>query len=467
MANPGIVLGIPPTVLDLNQKGLLARYFYDGLFPNLAYRAEFPWEKWDAQTGQELYETRSGLMSPVVEPLAVGAEPLPQEVPYEQWLVQLNLIASAIDVHMPTSVTSNADLFLNKVKTFGLQAGQSVNRVARNAMFKAYLSGQSNLISAAVAGDTTLRVASLNGFTTVLNTSVSAKPQPVSPANPLAVTVYNGVTPIAANVIGCNADDPTDAYGPGTLYLQAALGGGGAPIRSPIVSVDAPTVIRSSGGLSVDSISASDTLQLQTIINAVAVLRSNNVSPHDDGYYHAHISPIGNAGMFADPVYQRLNQSLPEGAAYSAGFIGHTSGVMFYLNNEAPNPLNCGARTATGTKAYYSREIGAESTNNNGVNIGRIIITGQGMGYEKGFDESQYVSEAGLIGKVGEFDVVQNGIAVSAEHVRLYLRAPLDRLGHYVSAAWSITTAFAMPTDITAPSGPQRYKRALVVEFAQ
>lgn len=463
----GIVLGIPATVLDLNQKGLLARYFYDGLFPNLAYRAEFPFEQWDAQSGQELYETRSGLMSPVVEPLAVGAEPQPQEVPYEQWLVQLNLIASAIDVHMPTSVTSNADLFLNKVKTFGLQAGQSVNRVARNAMIKAYISGQTNLISAAVAGDTTIRVAALNGFTTVLNTSVSAKPQAVSPANPLAISVYNGATAIAANVIGYVADDPTDQYGPGTLYLQAALGGGGAPIRGPVVSGDAPTVIRASGGLSVDAIGAGDTLQLQTIINAVAVMRSNNVAPHDDGFYHAHISPVGNAGMFADPVYQRLNQSLPEGAAYSSGFIGHTSGVMFYMNNEAPNPLNCGARTATGTKAFYSREIGGESTNNAGVNIGRILITGSGIGYEKGLDESLYVSEAGLLGKTGEFDVINNGISVFAERVRLYLRSPLDRLGHYVSAAWSITTAFAIPTDITAPSGPQRYKRAIVVEFAQ
>lgn len=463
----GIVLGIPATVLDLNQKGLLARYFYDGLYPNLAYRAEFPFESWEGNSGQEIYETRSGLMSPVVEPLAVGSEPQPQEVPYEQWLVQLNLIASAIDVHMPTSVTSNADLFLNKVKTFGLQAGQSVNRIARNAMLKAYLSGQTNLISAAVAGDTTLRVASLNGFTTVLNTAVSAKPSQVSPATPQPAVLWNGATQITINVIGYVADDPTDPYGPGTVYLQAAVGGAGSPIRSPLVAADAPTVIRSSGGLSVDAIGAGDTLQLQTIINAVALLRSNNVAPHDDGFYHAHISPVGNAGMFADPVYQRLNQSLPEGAAYSSGFIGHTSGVMFYMNNEAPNQLNCGPRTATGTKAYYSREIGAESTNNNGVNVGRILITGQGIGYEKGLDESKYVTEAGLLGKTGDFDVVNNGISVLAERVRLYLRSPMDRLGHYVSAAWSITTAFAMPTDITAPSGPQRFKRGVVVEFAQ
>jgi len=46
------------------------------------------------------------------------------------------------------------------------------------------------------------------------------------------------------------------------------------------------------------------------------------------------------------------------------------------------------------------------------------------------------------------------------------LRAPLDRLQQIVSAAWSISTSFPIPSDITGPSGPQRFKRAVVLEHA-
>ena len=62
---PDITLAIPPTISNLQQKGLIERAFHDGLFPNLAYRAEAMPEEWPANTGTQQFMTRPGLLAPI------------------------------------------------------------------------------------------------------------------------------------------------------------------------------------------------------------------------------------------------------------------------------------------------------------------------------------------------------------------------------------------------------------------
>ncbi len=463
-----IVLGVPPQVVDLQQKGLIERDFHDALYPNLGFRAEALWEKWEPGQGSEVFMSRPGLLKPRTKPLPAGQDPQPQAVPYEQWVARLQQYADAVDTHMPTSVTSSSDLFLNNVKMLGLQAGQSINRVARNALVKPYLSGNTVLTAVAGSTDTVLQVAALNGFTDVVVPGVNTAPKNVSPANPLSVTlgVPGSSTARVVSVVGTNPLDASDPEGPGTLILSGTVGGSGFAARAPVTSAYASTIIRAGGAASVDGISASDTFVLQLAINAVGKLRRHNVQPHEDGFFHAKISTDGNSQIFADPVWQRLNQSLPDGLAYSQGFVGHTSGITFAMDNETPDYLNSGDRISTGTNAFYSQDIGAETTNESGINIGRIIITGKGAIYEKGLDEGDFVTEAGLNGKIGEFNVINNGLSIMTERIRLTIRSPVDRLQQNVSSAWSITTAYGVPSDATAQTGPQRYKRAIVIEFA-
>ena len=462
-----LILGVPAAVIALNQQGLLERAFHDGLYPNLAFRAEALPEEWPANTGQQRVMSRAGLLSPITAPTTPGQDPLPQAIPFEQWVAILSQFSGTIDTHMPTSVTANANLFLRNLHQLGLQAGQSINQIARNALFQAYLSGQTVALTAILTTDTTLRVASLNGFTDVVIPGSNVAPQTVSAAFPLPITIGSGAAQVKNTVVGFVADNPNDANGPGTLLLGAVVGSAAfVATRTTVKSVFAPRVVRSTAGDSVDAIGASDTMVLQQAINAVAFLRRANVQPHDDGFYHAHISPLANSQLFADPVFQRLNQSLPEHVIYKEGFIGTMSGVMFFMNNEAPETTNSGQLTATAASGVYAAGIGAEVTNGTGVNIGRMIVTGKGAIYENYLDESAYVTEAGTTGKIGEFDVVNNGINILTERIRLILRAPLDRLQQVVSSSWSISTSFPIPSDITAPSGTERYKRAIVCEFA-
>jgi hypothetical protein len=466
-------LGVPPVVLELQQKGLLAREFYDGLFPNLAYRAEAIAEQWPANTGNEIVMSRAGLLAPIVRPNTPGNDPLPQAIPFEQWTAELFQFTGSVDVDMPTSVSANASLFLRDIHQLGLQAGQSINRIARNAVFKAYLSGSTVANGAILTTDLVVRVAALNGFRDVVNPGVNARPQPVSTAFPLPIKVGTGATVVSASVVGVLPDDPTDPDGPGTLTLAVAIGTAFA-VRAPVKSAYAPRIVRAAGGDSVDAVGSGDTFVLQQAINATAFLRRANVQPHEDGFYHAHISPLANAQVFADPVFQRLNQSLPEHVIYKEGFIGTLSGVMFFMNNESPEITNVGSLVATaaatgapaGTTGVYASEIGAEIQNGNGVQIGRIILTGKGALYERWLDEGAYSTEAGTTGKIGEFTVVNNGITILTERIRLILRAPLDRLQQKIACTWSVSTSFPVPSDITAQSGPERFKRAVVLEFA-
>ncbi len=459
-----LVLGIPPAVLNLVQTGLLERAFHDSLFPSLLFRAEAQLEQWDTNSGTELLMTRPGLLAPVTKALAAGTDPIPQALSYEQWFARLDRYGGTIDTHMPTSAVANSDQFMRNVQQLGMQAGQSLNRIPRNALFTPYLSGQTNLTVVTASGDLTLRVASVNGFTDVITKGVQVRPTPVSSSAPLSITIKAAAGDIVRNVIGVDLDNPDDPNGPGTLFLSATVGSVVAT-RTAVLSSARPRVIRSGGATSVDGIGSSDIFQLQDAIQATNWLRRNNVPPHEDGTYHAHISTDGNNQVFTDPAFQRLNQGLVDGERFQQAFLGRIAGLTVYLNNECPDQFNAGARTATSTLAAYSEDIGAETTNDSGVNIGRILITGRGALYERYLDEGSYVSDAGIQGKIGPFTIVNGGIDISTENIKLILRGPTNRLQDEVSATWSITTSFSVPTDITT-NGVERYKRAVIIEHA-
>ncbi len=459
-----LVLGIPPAILNLVQLGLLERAFHDPLFPALLFRAEAQLEEWDTNSGTELLMTRPGLLSAITKPLPAGSDPVPQVVSYEQWIARLDRYSGTIDTHMPTSAVANSDQFLRNIQQLGMQAGQSLNRIPRNTLFTAYLSGQTNLTAVTASGDLTIRVASVSGFTDVITKGVQVRPTPVGTSAPLSITIKAAAGDIVRNVVGVDLDNPDDPNGPGTLFLSATVGSVVAT-RTAVLSSAKPRVIRSGGATSVDGIGSSDIFQLQDAIQATNWLRRNNVPPHEDGTYHAHISTDGNNQIFTDPAFQQLNRGLVDGERYQDAFIGRIAGLTFYLNNEAPDQFNAGARTATSTLAAYSEDIGAETTNDSGVNVGRILVTGRGALYERYLDEGSYVSEAGLNGKTGDFQIVNGGVDITTENIKLILRGPVNRLQDEVSASWSITTSFAVPTDITT-NGVERYKRAVVIEHA-
>jgi len=456
-----IVTGLPPAIVALIQQNVLVRAFEENLFPRLLFRSEATPERWETNLGETKIWTRPGLLPRVTRPLTPGVDPVAETYGVEQWKATASQYGSSIPTHMPSSVVALAPLYTRNIQELGKQAGLSVNGLARDALFRAYGAGGNSVITAvAAAGAFTARVASIAGFS---EKAFNSTPTPVSLLNPLTVT-FPGTAEVANTVVAAIPDDPMFPYGPGTLQFGAALTTGLAN-RDAIRAANASLVIRSGGGNSVDALTSTDVLTLQDVINAVAQMRSNNVPPTADGYYHVHLTPEGEAQLYADQQFRQLFQSLPDSMEYRDLAIGQLIGCRFYRNSEVPNVMNVGATAVSSSSAVVAKEIGIEVANNTGLAVRRAIILGGSALYEPYLDESAFITAAGVNGKIGEFDVVNGGVTVLTDRIRLILRAPQDKLQQMLDSSWSWSGDFAVPSDELTGSA-SRFKRGVVIEHA-
>lgn len=452
-------VSLPSGVVSLIQQNVLQRVFQENLYPRLLYRSEAVPELWAAQLGETRTFTRPGLMSRVTTPLVPGVDPTPKTYGFEQWSATASQYGDAIDTHMPTSSVSLASLFLRNIQELGKGAGLSTNGLARDELFRSYLGGNTVVTAAAILGATSIHVASISGFTEKL---LNGQPTPVSALNPLSITF--SASAAANTVTGAVPDDANVPFGPGTLTLGAGLSAAIAA-RVGVFAANRSRVTYAGASTTVDGIDAADTLALQDIINSVASMRSNNVPPCSDGYYHVHVTAEGEAQLYADPQFRQLFQSLPDSMAFRDLAIGQLIGCRFYRNTENPNVMNVTNLVSTGTQALASGDIGGELVNNNGVSLKYVMILGGGALYEPYIDESRYISEAGVTGKIGEFSIINGGVQVMTDRIRLTIRSPQDRLQQMVSAAWSWSGDFAVPSDELVGSAA-RFKRGCVIVHA-
>lgn len=446
------------------QDNTLAREFRDALYPQILYRSDATPEKWEINVGDVQVFTRASLLAPVTRPLTPGEDPGPKQPSFEQWEVKAAQYGDAIDTHMPSSRTAASSLFMRNAKTLGLQAGQSINRVCRNKLFFAYLGGDT-VAADAGAATADLPVAAISGFTHV---TVNGQRIPVSAQHPKAIRI--GGVAGTVNVVSAAPIDAANPFGPGILTLEAPATWA-ADAR--VVATDAPEVMRAGGATTVDDLTATThPIRLQEIRMALAKMARNRVPKHPDGFYHCHLDPMAAAQLLADNEMQRLwqSQGIPQDSPYSEFVIGAALGCLFISNNESPNAYTSGdllqSRAFAGgaAQALYSPEYYAEVRNANGVAVVRTIITGGGSIMEKYIDEAEYSSDAGYTGKVGAFNIANNGMQVPVDRVRYILRSPLDRLQQMVSQAWSFSGDWGVPSDQLGGQTAARFKRSIVIE---
>jgi hypothetical protein len=451
-----------PEIAALIQNNTLQRVFQEALFPRLLFRSTATPERWEANAGETKIFTRAGRIPVNVKPLIPGQDPTPKTYATEQFRVTANQYADRIQTHMPTARAALPGKFLLDVQALAVNAGETLDRLTRDALFVPYLSGDTVLVAAASSGARELSVASLNGF---LETVLVGVLQTVNPGAPIAIELGPTATPNF--VIGARPALADDPYGPGTITLQNPLGTG-LSVRARVRALHRARIVRAGGGATVDNITATNTLKMSDIIGAIQMLRAQHVPAHADGRYHVHIPVEGITQIFADDDFKKMNTGiLPTQAnsPYADLVIGNMLGSTFWQNTENPNQLNTGILVGTGNNALMSPEIGAEVVNETGVPIARTIITGGGALYEEYIPESEYGTEAGYAGKVGTFNVTANGVEVNTDRIRYILRQPQDVLQQVVDHAWSWSGGFASPSDLMSGSGA-RYKRAVVIEHA-
>jgi hypothetical protein len=449
-----------PNIRALVQDGILERAFHDALFPRLLYRGEAAPVIFPGNVGDSMFFTGTGLIPPNGQPIVPGQDPIPQTYTEEQWNAIVQQYAQTIDTHMPTSIVAIANLFLRNAQQLGLAAGQTLNRIVRNRMFNAALSGNT-VASASGAATTSLPVVRLNGFTRSRRPDLAlgspVQFSVVTGNNPLPINIIHAGVPLSVNVIGFSSTNPGDEVGPGTLTLDVAQT---FSSRDPVISNDASVLVRVGGGNSIDSINAGSLLTMQAVRSAVSRMRQENVPEHTDGAFHCHLDPTSESEIFADPEWQRLHTSLPDYFMYKQFGIGYILGVAFFRNTESPLKETVGDKSGN---YILTDPFPGELLNASSVPVHRALFTGQGGIMEYYIDLALLLTEAGVTGKVGEPRISNNGIEVNTERIQLLLRSPLNRLQDLVSASWKFMGDWPIRTDATTGDAA-RYKRFVAIE---
>lgn len=453
------LIGFNPELVNLIQQNTLQRVFLEALIPRTLWRSEAQAERWEANVGEVKIFTRAGTMPVNTDPLKPGEDPTPKSYGTEQFKIIADQYGDRTQTHMPTSRAAIASKFALDTQKLGENAGLTMNRLVRNRLYTAYTQGDTVSIVAATTGASNLRVANLNGFLERLKDGALV---PVSPASPIPIEL--GPTGAIANsVIAAIPDDTFRPTGPGTLVLSTPLGAD-LGVRSRVRATHRARILRSGGAATIDGINASTFLTVNDIIQAVQLMRSQNVPPHPDGRYHVHVATAGVTQLFLDTQWTGLRNLGDIGAIpYRELLIGEGLGCYFYQNNETPDPFNSGVMLGTGANAKSAPSIGAEVVNETNVPIARTIVTGGGAIYEHYIPEDEYTTIAGVNGQVGSFNVTANGVIMNTDRVRYIIRRPMDVLQQIVDHAWSWSGDFPIPTDVLSGNGA-RVKRAVIIE---
>jgi hypothetical protein len=461
------VIAQAPEIRALVQDGILERAFHDSLFPKLLFRSEATPVQWPGQVGDRMLFTAPGLLPKNTIALVPGVDPTPKAFSAEQWEATANQYADSIDTHMPTSMNAIANLFYRNAQQLGLQAGQSLNAIARNRLYNSALSGWT-VADGAFTAVNTIRVKRLNGFTKARRPDLAAgspvRYDPVSANNPLPIKIFAG-SELSRNVVAFTPDNAGDDIGPGTITLDGAAVTG---LDRAYIYSDANTrIVRVGGGFKTDGITSASLFRLQDVRSAVARLRLQNVPEHTDGYFHCHLDPVSEAQVFADNEFQRLLTSLPDYFMYKQFGIGVLLGTIFIRNNEAPLPETVvGGSTATFSLAdAFAGELYANGLSS-GVRLHRPLFVGQGAIMEYYQDLANLITEAGVTGKTAEPRITNNGIDVFTERIQLVIRAPLNRLQDLVSTTWKFIGDWPVRTD-GAVGDAAYFKRVICVEHGE
>ena len=446
------IQNMPSSLQAAIQQGFLAREFQNGLQSAIGYRAIADRELVSIGVGETVTKIRYGFKAPVTSPanpatntgLDNGMTPTPFTI--EQYTLGLGMYYDTIDLNIVTSMVSIANQFLVNANVNGTQARQSIDRIARNVLFNAYLGGQTRVRNTLGAPATTIAVDDIRGFSQVL---VNGAFTSVSSANTAQVLVgsstYNltGVTTDVTNVSSTIASGGIS----GTLTFSTSVTVANGTAGNAVTHLNSPAIIRPNGQYyggnafssttSTASLQATDILTFGTIEDAVMTLRNNTGIM--DQMFNLYLDSASMRQLYSDPDFKLMYQGQYGSAELQQGKVFQLMGVNFIPTTEAivETPAN--------------------------VKIRRPILCAPGALIEGDF--------AGVEERAADFGGVNSETTI-IDSVAMVTRAPLDRLGQIIAQSWFWIGGFVAPSDATATSqiiptaGKQYLKRAIVIEHA-
>lgn len=447
-------VNFPAALQPTLQQGFLEREFEEGLDSVLAYRRAALMETVPARLGETLTRTRKSRKAPVTTPMNPSTNTgldnglSPSTFSVEQYSFNMQEYADTVDTNLMQDLASIANQLFANSRNSGVQAAQSMERIARLKLFSAYLGGNSRVrTDLGASSTTTCHVDDVRGFQTVL---VNGVVTPISSSNPLTVaelqTSAGGVAQ-TLTVTGFTIDSTTSSTCPdgqsGTITFTAAT----SPVNlDSLIALNAPKIIRPFSKSNTSLLSGSDVLSMSLIEDTVAYLRDNGVPPMPDGTYHCILDNTSMRQLWADQDFKVL-------------YAGNGGRSREYRDQEVIQLL--GITYIPTTEAYV--QAAAPSVGMN-VRVRRPIVLGAESIIQGNFEGLDAWLERQGMSPINDVFLINC--------VAQVVRPPLDRLGQNASQSWTWIGDFAVPTDVTATTAiiptasNSMYKRCVVIEHA-
>lgn len=450
------IQNFPAALQPMIQVGFLETLFQEHLTSVLGYRQAARRENFRTNIGETLTKTRPGLKAPVITPLGTSGNTnfdnglSPSTFSIEQFKLTLAQYGDTIDLNTVTNRVGIVDQFRQNIIVNATQAGQSLDRLARNRLFAGYMSGNTRVRVTLGAPAATISVDDITGFENAL---VNGVPTPVSATNPLSVTVGSNVYTLvstaadASNVSTIAAPfgnalpvQPASGLAPGrsgTLTFSGNVTVADGTALNAVTMTNGAVILRPNARTTTANIVAGDMFNMSIVLDAVAYLRRNAV-PAINGYYNCHLDPVSSRQLFADPDFKQLFQGQSAAAEFRMGRVIELLDVRFIPTTEAPVQVH---------------------PTNATLNVRRPIVVGEGALIEGDFDgmAATDVAPADSI-----INIVDGVVQVTRE--------PLDRLQQIIAQSWYWIGDFTAPTDFTVnaaivpTASASYYKRGVVIE---
>ena len=448
------IQNMPASLQNAIQTGFLEREFHTGLQSAIGYRAIADREPVAINVGETVTKTRLGLKAPVTTPLTASANTnldngiTPSSQTIEQYTLGIDQYADSIDLNVVTSQVGIANQFLANAMTNGVQARQSLDRIARNALFAGYLGGQTRVRTTLGAPAATINVDDVRGFETVLGTGSSAgKFVAVSGTFTASVVVgLNAYTLIGTARDGSNVSTTPGGFS-GTLTFSGNVTVADGTALNGVAHANAPVVVRPNGkwtggsaygiATATPALASTDLLTLGVIEDGIAQLRNNTGY---EGLVNLYLDNVSMRQLFADQDFKLMYQGQYGSKEARQGKVFELMGAQFIPTTEA---------------------LVQTHPTNSALKVRRPIIVMPGALVEGDF--------AGMQQKAEDF-AGMNSEAQMIDSVMMVTRGPIDRLQQIVAQSWFWIGGFVAPTDATANSniiptaGAQYLKRAVVLE---
>jgi hypothetical protein len=439
------IQAFPSALQPIIQQNFLEREFQDAIQSILGFRQVARRELFPNQIGETITKTRPGLKAPVTTPITPSANTnldnglTASTWTVEQYTLSIAMYGDTIDLNTVTNRVGIVEQFLQNAKTNGIQAAQSLDRLARNALFNAYMGGNTRVLTTLGAPAATISVDDIRGFQYVFVNGVLTA---VSGTNTMSVTVGSSVYTLT----GVAADGSNVSTAPGGISGTLTFSGNvtvadGTALNAVTAynsgSGVAPFILRPNGRSNTSAITGTDLLTMGNVLDAVAYLRRNAV-PTIDGMYNLYLDPVSGRQFFADPDFKQL-------------FQGATGAAKEFRMGRVVELVD--VRVIPTTEAYVQK-LGS-------VTVRRPILVGAEALVEGDF--------AGM----GQTDTPDdNGIIDIVDDIVQVTREPLDRLQQIIAQSWYWIGGFTAPTDqtvntnIVPTASASYYKRGVVIEHA-